>query len=206
MSEKPKDKLSFIEEARRKQIIDSAIEIIAKNGFQNTSMEDIAENVHVSKGVITYHFQSKTDLINSVLVFIIDELRANRFLYLQKESSALGKLLAYIYADFEFFKHNPDHMRAFVELWGSMGSHSEKKDFEKLAYVPGRTLLHQILSEGQDSGEFIDMDTYTTACVIQGAIDGVMLQWVFNPARIDFDKACQEISTICKQRVTMQIK
>jgi TetR/AcrR family transcriptional regulator, fatty acid metabolism regulator protein len=202
MSEKPKEKLTFIEEARRKQIIDSAIQIIARNGFQNTSLDDIAENVHVSKGVITYHFASKTELINSVLEFIVQEIRANRFPYLQKQPTALGKLRAYIEADFEFFKNHPETITALVELWGSMGSRSEKKNFETHAYEPSRSLLQQILCNGQDAGEFIEMDTYTTACVIQAAIDGVMVQWVFNSSRIDFERACQEVCLVCEKRVT----
>jgi TetR/AcrR family transcriptional regulator, fatty acid metabolism regulator protein len=201
MFEKHRPNLTFIEETRRKQIIDSAIQIIARNGFQNTSLDDIAENVNVSKGVITYHFASKTDLIHSILQFIIEDIRSNRLPCLQKQLTALEKLRAYIRADFDYFKNHPDTIITLVELWGSLGSRQEKQAFEKATYVPGRTLLQEILSDGQSSGEFGKIDPYSSACVLQGAIDGIMLQWVFNPDRIDFDRACEEVCLAFERRL-----
>ncbi|MEV7908062.1 TetR family transcriptional regulator, partial [Streptomyces anulatus] len=46
---------SFIERARRAQIIASAIEVIAEHGFANASLARIAKHAGISKGVISYH-------------------------------------------------------------------------------------------------------------------------------------------------------
>ena len=66
MADKNKDRThpTFIEEARRKQIIASTILTLAKRGFVNTSLADIADQIGVTKGVISYHFDGKDDLIN----------------------------------------------------------------------------------------------------------------------------------------------
>jgi AcrR family transcriptional regulator len=44
---------SFIEEARRRQIIASAVEVISEVGFGNASLARIAEHAGISKGVIS---------------------------------------------------------------------------------------------------------------------------------------------------------
>jgi len=51
-------KTTFIEEARRKQILDIALEKIATQGFQNTTIQEIANQAGISKGVIYYHFKA----------------------------------------------------------------------------------------------------------------------------------------------------
>ena len=54
---------SFIEEARRAQIISSAIEVIAELGFARASLAQIARHAGISKGVISYHFAGGEVLI-----------------------------------------------------------------------------------------------------------------------------------------------
>jgi AcrR family transcriptional regulator len=55
-------------ETSRQQVVDAAIRTLAKRGFANTSVGDIADACGMSKGVVHYHFKSKDDLIGRVLV------------------------------------------------------------------------------------------------------------------------------------------
>ena len=52
---------------RRKEIIDSARELFQSKGIKSTSMNDIAENIGVAKGLIYYYFSSKEELLKAVL-------------------------------------------------------------------------------------------------------------------------------------------
>jgi AcrR family transcriptional regulator len=54
-------------ETSRQQVVDAAILTLAKRGFANTSVGDIADAAGMSKGVVHYHFKSKDDLIGRVL-------------------------------------------------------------------------------------------------------------------------------------------
>ncbi|MCC5709552.1 TetR family transcriptional regulator, partial [Klebsiella pneumoniae] len=60
-------KRSFIEEARRAQIIEAAIEPLAASGYADASLARIAQRVGISKGVISYHFRGKDELIQQVV-------------------------------------------------------------------------------------------------------------------------------------------
>ena len=51
--------MSFIEKARRTQIIECAIETIAEVGYAQASLGQIAKRAQISKGVISYHFANK---------------------------------------------------------------------------------------------------------------------------------------------------
>jgi AcrR family transcriptional regulator len=63
MTKTRREKPTFIEEARRKQIVEAAMETIADSGYVNASLAEIAKSADISKGVISYHFESKDELI-----------------------------------------------------------------------------------------------------------------------------------------------
>ncbi|MBV9802070.1 MAG: TetR family transcriptional regulator, partial [Solirubrobacterales bacterium] len=61
------DSRTFIEQARRAQIVGVAIDTIAELGYAQASLARIAERAGISKGVIAYHFAGKEDLIAEVV-------------------------------------------------------------------------------------------------------------------------------------------
>jgi TetR/AcrR family transcriptional regulator, fatty acid metabolism regulator protein len=201
LTAKRKEKLSFIEETRRKQIIESAIQTIAEQGFQRTTLDLIADNVNVSKGVITYHFESKNELIQSVLERIILEQRIYRETKINEKITPWGKLQAYIKANIDFFKTFPHFLTAQIELWGAITSREEKKNFEMTAYLPGRRMMEGILRQGQKSGDFVDFNPQEVTAVILSMIDGLMIQCVFCPGQVDLERCGQEIIRFCARRI-----
>jgi TetR/AcrR family transcriptional regulator, fatty acid metabolism regulator protein len=184
---------SFIEEARRKQLIEVALQVIAKNGFNNTTLQAISENAHVSKGVISYYFCSKKELIDTVLIHILTLQKTNRNQFIEGKTSASEKLKAYIQADILFLKHNPELITALLELWNSFSTREDKRQFETFAYEYARQTLQGIFKEGQDNGEFNDFDRYVMACIVQASIDGLMTQWLFNPSKVDWDRTGESL-------------
>ncbi|HOZ14445.1 MAG TPA: TetR/AcrR family transcriptional regulator [Tenuifilaceae bacterium] len=57
-----------IKQGRRVQIESSALELFAKRGFHSATIADIAEHAGVSKGLMYSYFNSKEDLLHSILV------------------------------------------------------------------------------------------------------------------------------------------
>ncbi|WP_044337178.1 TetR/AcrR family transcriptional regulator [Rossellomorea aquimaris] len=51
---------------KRKSILESAVELFAEHGYNQTSMQQIADSVGISKGSLYSFFQSKEDLIISI--------------------------------------------------------------------------------------------------------------------------------------------
>ena len=55
--------------ARQQEIINAAIGIISKQGYQELTTKHLAESVGVSEAALYRHFDSKTDLVHSILDF-----------------------------------------------------------------------------------------------------------------------------------------
>lgn len=60
---------------KRKQILKTALELFANEGYQNTSTSKIACRAHVSEGLIFKHFQSKEGLLHAVVNLANDDIR-----------------------------------------------------------------------------------------------------------------------------------
>jgi AcrR family transcriptional regulator len=52
---------------RRKQLLDVALDVFARSGYHETSMNDVAEAAGVTKPVLYQHFESKRDLFQALL-------------------------------------------------------------------------------------------------------------------------------------------
>ncbi len=188
-----RNKMTFIEEARRKQILYIALEKIAAEGFQNTTIHEIANQAGISKGVIYYHFKGKQELIASIWTALIDELFEYRKKRVETQKTARDKLIVYVETNFRFLTNN---LNKFATLWrlgidfGSDPSRSNPWSYAGnercFEYLSG------ILVEGQKSGEFRKFSPEIIAPIIQAAIDGLMIQWVSTPDLYDLE-ACRKM-------------
>lgn len=54
-------------ELTRLRLVDSGLKVFAEQGFQNTSVDEVARNISVSHGTVFLHFPKREDLIVAVL-------------------------------------------------------------------------------------------------------------------------------------------
>jgi AcrR family transcriptional regulator len=65
--EKPLTSRQQQAEARRSQILETALRLFALHGFNGVSTKQIAQEVGVTEGLIFHYFASKEDLLNAVI-------------------------------------------------------------------------------------------------------------------------------------------
>jgi AcrR family transcriptional regulator len=98
----------------RQRIQEVARDLFARQGVQRTSLQDIADELGITKPALYYHFSSREDLVRSILVPLIEE--GERFVVDQEN---LGKIdvreLLEGYFDFHY-QHRQDLMLVLAEL------------------------------------------------------------------------------------------
>jgi len=88
--------MSFIEAARRGQIVACAIETIATLGYARASLAEVAKRAGISKSVISYHFAGKDELIREVVTEVYSLAISLIVPRIQAAPDARGALRAYI--------------------------------------------------------------------------------------------------------------
>jgi len=192
---------SFIEEARRKQILDTAIRTIATKGYSATSLAEIAREAGISKGVISYYFDGKGALVEQILSRLLREPAAFIKERVDACESSTEKLSAYVAANFEFARSHRNELVALVDLWGRRDSSEGRNRFDAEAYEPSRRYLSRILDAGLESGELARVPQSTMASIVQATIDGVLLQWAFDPNAVDLDECREQIQQMIASHV-----
>ena len=175
---------SIIEDIRKDQIIESAIDALASVGYTRTTLDQIAETADISRGVITYYFKSKDQLISEVMNRILTTQKEIIMERVDRAASPREKLSEYIGASIDHMKADRKHYEAEVELWSNL---EYKKEFNQKIYRSCIEVVSKILSEGVAAGVFRELDIRNAAALIQGSIDGIMIQWVFNEQSVDLD-------------------
>ena len=187
---------TFTEAARRAQIVMAAIDSIAELGYGQASLARVAERAGTSKGVISYHFAGKDDLIREVVAEVLAKGEAYMLPRILAESSGAGMLRAYIESNLAFMREYRNHLVAFLEIFlNARGDDGGPLVDEKpLDYMV--TSLEQLLAHFQAAGDFrADFDPQVMALAIRGAIDTVPPRLARHPD-LDVGRYARELAAL----------
>ena len=56
-----------------KRILDAAFKLVAKNGYESTSISQIAKEANISKGLVYNYFESKEEILKSLVTLAFTE-------------------------------------------------------------------------------------------------------------------------------------
>jgi TetR/AcrR family transcriptional regulator, fatty acid metabolism regulator protein len=187
---------TFIETARRAQIMTAAIDTIAQLGYGQASLARIAETAGTSKGVILYHFGGKDDLIRE----LVGELSARGRAYLgprlEAEPTGTGMLRAYIQANLAFVRENRNHVLATVEIALNGRSADGSPLYDMSIREAGIAALEEMLAHFQGTGEFRDdFDPLVMALAIRATLDAVPARLARDPG-LDLDHYGRELADL----------
>ena len=79
---------------RREEILDAAHALFTTKGFQPTTMEDILRVVGIAKGTLYYHFPSKEEILNALVLRIVGQVEQRAREIAASSSPAVDKLMA----------------------------------------------------------------------------------------------------------------
>jgi TetR/AcrR family transcriptional regulator, fatty acid metabolism regulator protein len=185
---------------KRRQILDAAIRVFARQGFHSTRVSDIADEAGVAYGLVYHYFKSKDEVLNelfserwSLLLAAIEETD-------REGASPRAKLEAVAGFIVDSYRHDPELMKVIiVEVTRAANSFGRTHLPEiRRAYDS----IAKIVAEGQDAGAFRrDIDSTFASMSFYGAIEQLLSGWIFEviPASdTDFDQARSlVVATIC---------
>ena len=198
---KGSDKPTFIEEARRRQIIYAARQVILQTGFEKSTIQQIADAIGVSKGVILYHFGSKSGLGKAVL----DETLASYGEHITKELSGFAtpaeKILAFPHICAVYFESRQDEFTLYLDALGSFGEVDEKRSYMARANAIQRDYLMRLINAARRDGAFRSVGVQALADTIQAFVDGIVSQYCADPSKVRPSSAAQTFQAMLRSIV-----
>jgi AcrR family transcriptional regulator len=172
---------TFADEARRKQLVECAIEVIAEEGFAQASLSRIAQRAGIAKSVVLYHFADKGELVEQVLAAVSLASAETLPERIAAVSTARDKLRVIIESLVGFMDTHRTHSLAALETWNMTRSLPGRRRLVT-ERASGADDIAQLFVEGQRAGEFREFDPHVMAIMVRQAIDAAALEAALDPA------------------------
>ncbi len=185
------------EEHRKNQIVDAAFDVIATNGYNNFTIEDIANQAGLSKGGVLHYFKTKED----ILIYLLERIHTLVKNYIEeitnKFSTPEKKIKAIIIACIKVAKTDP----AICFVWVDFLAHSSVND--RIRFINNKiynliySKLKNEIDRGIDSNLFnSNVNSSNIAYAVTSMIINIAVQWANN-------KTIYNINSVTRSCISM---
>ncbi len=189
----------------KQQIMQVALKLFIKNGYERTSLTDIAKQIGITKPAIYYHFESKEILFLAVMHSFLDQLEKMLAEVNAVDTSAqetiramfatlkdVKSMMALFYDDGLGQEDAPEFHTYMLMIEGTK-LFPEIRQRINAFYTLTNQLITQKVIQAQTNGEIRpDINPETFAFQISATIEGAILISIFN-SDIDMEKMSQSM-------------
>ncbi|MCG4580265.1 TetR/AcrR family transcriptional regulator [Clostridium cochlearium] len=174
----------------KKLIFKAAIKIFSQNGYNGTTMDDIAKEANVAKGTLYYHFKSKEEIFKFIIDGGMDIISEKLEDISKQEGDSISKLKAVCKAQLSVVYENRDFFKVIMsQLWGSEIRQLEiREKIEK--YIKD---IEKYIKDAVKEGTIKNGETYFMAYAIFGMLCSTSIYELINEDKEKIDKVADSL-------------
>ncbi len=178
-------------ETRQLQLIEATIDSLARRGYSDTTMADVADGAGLSRGIVNFHFESKEKLLVATLQHMYDEYSAHwRAALARAGDDPARQLQALVAADFDRSICNRRKLAAWCAFWGEAKS---RPTYQTLSGARDadyqNTILDLCRRLKEDAG--YAYDPQAMALALSALLEGLWLRLMIGAENVSRESALQ---------------
>jgi TetR/AcrR family transcriptional regulator, fatty acid metabolism regulator protein len=163
---------------KRRLILDAAVRVFARQGFNQCRVSDIADEAGVAYGLVYHYFRSKDEVLDTlflerwnVMLDVIRDLDG-------QDLAPRDKLYAIASFIVDSYRHDPELMKVIIVEVTRAANSFGQTHLEKI--TEAYELIAGIVARAQGDGVFKDTVTPRFAAMaFYGVIEQVLSGWIF---------------------------
>ena len=164
---------------KRRVILDAAVRVFARQGFNGCRVSDIADEAGVAYGLVYHYFRSKDEVLDTLFLerwnVMLDVIRDLD----RQELTAREKLYAITSFIVDSYRHDPELMKVIIVEVTRAANSFGRTHLDRIREAYG--LIAAIVAKAQDDGTFKRSVTpQFAAMAFYGAIEQVLTGWIFD--------------------------
>jgi AcrR family transcriptional regulator len=181
---------------KRERIVEEAVKLFYERGFNNTTLDDIAAELGVTKPFIYTHFRSKVDLLAALCKPTIEMSLAA----VENAAKGSGTPTRRLYRAIVDFTNVVLSRQANIAIFFREEKNLTRQQLEEINALRKKFdhVLSALLAEGVEAGEFHIKDTHLAALAIGG-----MVSWAYTwhrpGGRLKLDEMCARMAGLALQ-------
>jgi AcrR family transcriptional regulator len=156
---------------RKEVILEKAAHLFRKNGFNATSMRDLAENVGVEAASLYNHINSKAELLQEICFKIANKFTEHMDELVASDQSAIAKIEAVLRFHIRQMIHNFEEVYVSDREWKHL-TDPYLSNFKNQRRTH-RQRIASIIEEGIRKGEIKKIDAPTAVLILLHAVSGI---------------------------------
>jgi len=180
-----------VSDERKNQIVEAAMNVFSRLGFNKARMDDIANESGLSKGALYWYFKSKDEIIGAILGNMVnrelDELKQ----FIQTEGSASVRLHHVVEIVLQDMQHMKRWMPLLYELYALALRNIYTRNVFKEYFRNYTFVLASIIEQGIENGEIRPINAKDLAIAMAATLEGSLLVYVYDPEKVDFERNMQ---------------
>ncbi len=193
MAPRSPDQFEQMREKSRHQILRTALELFACNGYHTTSVEAVAKQAKVSKGLVYNYFRSKEELLQELILGTMAHMMAD-FAPLLQEPDPDKRLRGFVDGMFELAQGN---MRFWSLYWSLLMQPSLPQSLRTKFVAFMRESVGMIGGAFREMGsESPDADAWMFAAML----DGLLMYYMLDPQGFSLNEIKRRIFAHFVQR------
>jgi AcrR family transcriptional regulator len=140
---------------RRNQILDTALQLVYTKGYEQMTIQDILDNLQISKGAFYHYFNSKAAVLEALVARIVDEVEPLLASIVQDpDLSALEKFQRFFDATARWKTNRKDLMLGLMRMWYADENAIVRQKVFASTLKRVSPLLTEIVYQGVQEGAF----------------------------------------------------
>src|SRR3954454_8025141 len=164
---------------KRRQILDAAVRVFARQGFHTCRVSDIADEAGVAYGLVYHYFRSKDEVLDTLFLerwnVMLDAIREvdGQAIPAREKLHGVASFIV------ESYRHDPDLMKVIIVEVTRAANSFGRTHLAKIREAYG--LIAAVVERAQARGEFkTSVTPEFAAMAFYGAIEQVLTGWIFD--------------------------
>ncbi|MBE3558191.1 MAG: TetR/AcrR family transcriptional regulator [Ktedonobacteraceae bacterium] len=179
-----------VSEERRKQIMQAAMVVFARLGFQQARMEDIAREAGLSKGTLYLYFDSKEAVIMAVQYWFYEVDAAELAPLVEGTMPAEESLTWFTHFLAERIAQMKEMATLAFEFYALVARNEEVRTSLKQYYATYQRILAACIRRGIERGELCEVDADDVATAIISIYEGTFVLFALDPSAVQWEAQC----------------
>ncbi|MDP3898698.1 MAG: TetR family transcriptional regulator C-terminal domain-containing protein [Mesorhizobium sp.] len=187
-------------ETRRLQLIDATIDSLARRGYSDTTMADVADGAGLSRGIVNFHFESKEKLLVATLQHMADEYAVHwRGALARAGDDPARRLWAVVAADFDRAVCSKRKLAAWCAFWGEAKSRPTYQALCGARDAAYQATMVDLCAALATDGDY-PFQPVSTALALSAMLEGMWLRLMLGGDDISrekaFEAAAEHLATV----------
>ncbi len=166
---------------QRAEIVQAAAQIFREKGYHATSMQDIADAVHLQKASLYHHVESKQEILLEILDHALDRMTTEITAVVDSDHSPTEKLRLALQAYTKILTEDRDLAAVLLLEYRGLDPKLRARHIARRDRID--RLWREIVRSGVEAGEFRSVDPAMTSFALLG-VQNWMITWFHQDGRL----------------------